>query len=172
MSRFNTGNPLGSNDPRDLDDNAKNMDLAVNAEADTFQDRLGKSRLTWAGIVKAGTGDAGVIVPMVQQAVQDVIDGVDGQVAVAENAADRAEAAYDAIYNSGALQSAGIYETIADGLAGVDDDEYFWVYPNSLNSIENLTLFKRVDAMTEELLFVQYNLNEYMIEEGANWGAV
>lgn len=88
-----------------------------------------------------------------------------------QSAADRAEDAYDAIYNSGALQSASIYETIADGLAGVADGEYFWVYPNSLNSIENLTLFKRVNVMTEEQLYVQYDLNQYMVEEGTTWEA-
>src|SRR5690554_1276272 len=45
MSRFNTGNPLGSNDPRDLDDNAKNMDLAVNSEDSQWIDRFGRPRL-------------------------------------------------------------------------------------------------------------------------------
>src|SRR5690554_4854125 len=45
MSRFNTGNPLGSNDPRDLDDNAKNMDLAVNSEDLQWIDRFGRPRL-------------------------------------------------------------------------------------------------------------------------------
>lgn len=45
MSRFNTGNPLGSNDPRDLDDNAKNMDLAVNSDAPQWVDRFGRPRL-------------------------------------------------------------------------------------------------------------------------------
>lgn len=87
----------------------------------------------------------------------------------AETAADRAEDAYNAIINSSALQSASLYETIADGLAGVEDGEYFWVYPNDLNSIDNLALFKRVDAVTEELLYVHYNLNAFMVEEGANW---
>lgn len=45
MSRFNTGNPLGSNDPRDLDDNAKNLDLAVNSEEAQWIDRFGRPRL-------------------------------------------------------------------------------------------------------------------------------
>src|SRR5690554_4674582 len=45
MSRFNTGNPLGSGDPRDLDDNAKNMDLAVNSEESQWIDRFGRPRL-------------------------------------------------------------------------------------------------------------------------------
>lgn len=45
MSRFNTGNPLGSGDPRDLDDNAKNMDLAVNSEDSQWIDRFGRPRL-------------------------------------------------------------------------------------------------------------------------------
>lgn len=111
-----------------------------------------------------------------RQELQDSVDlaGLSASASIdartrSEAAADRAEDAYDAIVNSGALQSAGIFETIEDGLAAVGDGDYFWVYPNELNSIDNLTLFKRVDAMTEELLFVQYNLNAFMIEEGANW---
>lgn len=146
MSRFNTGNPIDSDKLEDLSDNAKNMDLATNSIDPTWTDRFGRERPTLAAAVDPS-----------------------GLVQTAVNAADRAEAAYDAIHNSGALQSASIYETIADGLSGVADDEYFWVYPNSLNSIDNLTLFKRVDATTEELLYVQYNLNAFMIEEGANW---
>lgn len=50
MTTYNTGNPLGSSDPRDLYDNAEKLDVAVNSDGDTFQDRLGKSRLTWAGM--------------------------------------------------------------------------------------------------------------------------
>lgn len=45
MSRFNTGNPLGSGSPLDLDDNAKNMDLAVNSEEPQWIDRFGRPRL-------------------------------------------------------------------------------------------------------------------------------
>ena len=52
---FNTGNPLGSTDFRDLKDNAENMDLALNSSELTFTDRLGVERDTWAGL-QAVTG--------------------------------------------------------------------------------------------------------------------
>lgn len=45
MSRFNTGNPLGSGDPRDLDDNAKNFDEAINTEDPNWVDRFGRFRM-------------------------------------------------------------------------------------------------------------------------------
>ena len=45
MSRFDTGNPLGSGSPLDLDDNTKNMDLAVNSEESQWIDRFGRQRL-------------------------------------------------------------------------------------------------------------------------------
>ncbi|WP_237673837.1 hypothetical protein [Vreelandella profundi] len=122
MARFNTGNPIGSNDPRDRDDNSKNLDEAANSSADTFQGRLGKIQLTWTGIVKAGTGDAGVIVPVVQQAAQDVVDGVDGQVAVAQSAADQAETARNA-----AFVNADVYPDTSAGRAAVADGEQFQV---------------------------------------------
>ncbi|MBV5296660.1 MAG: SGNH/GDSL hydrolase family protein [Rhodoferax sp.] len=41
---YNTGNPLGSTDPRDLYDNATNFDNAINSSATTFTDRFGNVR--------------------------------------------------------------------------------------------------------------------------------
>lgn len=51
--RYNTGNPVepdGSSDPRDLFDNAGNIDLAANSEAQTWIDRKGKTRKSLAGM--------------------------------------------------------------------------------------------------------------------------
>jgi len=51
--RYNTGNPVepnGSADPRDLFDNAENLDLAVNGDALTWVDRTGKTRKSFAGM--------------------------------------------------------------------------------------------------------------------------
>lgn len=54
MARFNTGNPLGSADPRDRDDNSKNLDLAVNdLYENTWPDRFGVLRWTWSGMDRA-----------------------------------------------------------------------------------------------------------------------
>ncbi|WP_375058422.1 hypothetical protein [Zobellella sp. DQSA1] len=51
MNRFNTGNPLDSGDLRDLDDNAKNLDVASNdMENKTFTDRFGRVRKTYHAI--------------------------------------------------------------------------------------------------------------------------
>lgn len=51
MTSYNTGNPIGSKDPRDLYDNAENLDAAVNDTAnDTWSDRLGRSRKTMSGM--------------------------------------------------------------------------------------------------------------------------
>src|SRR5690554_3894103 len=160
MSRFNTGNPLGSGDPRDLDDNAKNMDLAVNAEADTFQDRLGRSRLTWAGVIRSGTGDPSIAVDAAaraeaaasqvqqdaeqiaqdaaDQAAQSVMAGVQGMVDEAEGYALRAEAASDAAASSGQ-----IYPDATAGQASPDltQGDYFWVV--SGESSETLQLWRK-----------------------------
>ena len=56
MSRFNTGNPLDSDDLRDLSDNAKNFDQAINSEAETFVDRKGRTRLSWARVEELAEG--------------------------------------------------------------------------------------------------------------------
>lgn len=50
MATYNTGNPLGSSDPRDLYDNAENLDNLVNGEQPAYSDRLGKSRRSWQSV--------------------------------------------------------------------------------------------------------------------------
>ena len=51
MTTFNTGNPVGSNSPQDLFDNAENFDLAMNDPAALqWVDRLGSNRKTWTGM--------------------------------------------------------------------------------------------------------------------------
>ena len=47
MSRNNTGNPIGSGDPRDREDNSKNLDQAMNSAGSTWTDRLGVTRKTF-----------------------------------------------------------------------------------------------------------------------------
>ena len=47
MSNYNTDNPIGSIDPRDLDDNASNFDRLLLQEVDYILDRKGVPRKTW-----------------------------------------------------------------------------------------------------------------------------
>lgn len=49
---YNTRNPLGSKDPRDLYDNATNLDHLVNGPELTWADRFGVQRKSYAGIEK------------------------------------------------------------------------------------------------------------------------
>ena len=46
---YNTGNSLGSTDPKDLFDNSHNFDVAINGESNTWIDRLGVERYTYKG---------------------------------------------------------------------------------------------------------------------------
>lgn len=50
MTTFKTGNPVGSTKPKDLYDNAENLDYFVNGPQPFYPDRLNKLRLSWAGI--------------------------------------------------------------------------------------------------------------------------
>jgi hypothetical protein len=52
---FNTGNNVPSTDPRDLYDNAENLDKLVNGADPFYADRLGKLRESWAGIENSFT---------------------------------------------------------------------------------------------------------------------
>lgn len=47
---YNTNNPVGSTDPRDLYDNAGNLDKFVNGDAPFYPDRLGQQRKSWSGM--------------------------------------------------------------------------------------------------------------------------
>lgn len=50
MTKYNTGNPVGSNSPLDLYDNAENLDAGINGSARTWNDRRGVTRKSWFGI--------------------------------------------------------------------------------------------------------------------------
>lgn len=50
MTMYNTGNPLGSTDPKDLNDNAQVFDNLVVGTSPRVTDRLGRERLSWAGL--------------------------------------------------------------------------------------------------------------------------
>lgn len=52
---FNTGNNVPSTDPRDLYDNAENLDKLVNGADPFYADRLGVLRESWAGMENAFT---------------------------------------------------------------------------------------------------------------------
>ena len=50
MTIYATGNALGSTDPRDLLDNAQNLDYLMLGPLQAYADRRGVNRLSWAGI--------------------------------------------------------------------------------------------------------------------------
>lgn len=47
MTKYNTGNPVGSADPRDRHDNSQAFDEGMNSENPNFNDRLGRARKSW-----------------------------------------------------------------------------------------------------------------------------
>lgn len=50
MTTYNTGNPVGSTEVKDLYDNAQNLDYLVNGTALQYADRLGAGRKSWKGL--------------------------------------------------------------------------------------------------------------------------
>ncbi|KAB0489634.1 hypothetical protein [Pseudomonas vancouverensis] len=47
---YNTGNPIGSTSPKDLSDNARNLDYFVNGQEASYPDRKGVPRKSWKGM--------------------------------------------------------------------------------------------------------------------------
>ena len=51
MTKYATNNPIGSMDPKDLFDNAQNLDYALNDITKAiWKDRLGRDRKTYWGM--------------------------------------------------------------------------------------------------------------------------
>ncbi|MBI6961600.1 hypothetical protein JET65_28945, partial [Pseudomonas putida] len=68
---YNTNNPLGSSDPRDLFDNSADFDQGMNSNADTFKGRFGQNLYTWAffnRLAASGLSQINVIVGTVNTA--------------------------------------------------------------------------------------------------------
>ncbi|WP_138436508.1 polysaccharide deacetylase family protein [Marinobacter shengliensis] len=57
MTKYNTGNPVGSADPRDRHDNSQAFDQGMNSENPSFNDRLGRARKSWAGMESEFSAD-------------------------------------------------------------------------------------------------------------------
>ena len=105
MTTYNTGNPLGSTSPKDLYDNAENLDNAVNTVENTWVDRLGRSRLSWDGMAR----------------LSDAATAIEAA-ARAEAGADRAEVAANAAQANGR-----IFDDTTQGLANTTNGQYFSV---------------------------------------------
>lgn len=114
---YNTGNPLGSTDPRDLIDNAGNLDEAVNSESETWTDRRGVERATLPALIAAyphAAADAAL--------AESARASAEGAAVQADDAADRAELAADS-----AVGNADVYDDIAAGLAATAEGDQFQV---------------------------------------------
>lgn len=105
MTTYNTGNPIGSTDARDLYDNAQAFDQAINSSAATYTDRNGVVRKTLKGFETAATG-----IPAVEASIE------------AEAAKVAAETARDA-----AFVNANVYADTTAGLAGTTNGQQFQV---------------------------------------------
>src|SRR5690625_808194 len=101
MTTYRTGNAIGSADPRDLYDNAENLDELVNSQDKTeHPDRLGVPRKTWHGMEQEHDADQ----------TRRESEFVNAQ-------ADKQQRFNLLLANSG-------YEYIADYAAGIEITEY------------------------------------------------
>ncbi|MCK0153848.1 hypothetical protein MWU49_09045 [Alcanivorax sp. S6407] len=161
---YDTGNPVPSKDPRDLVDNAENMDEAVNGTGDSWTDRLGNSRPTLKRL-EDDYPQAGVDADRAEAALADTLvaqgeteDARDDAVA-AQAGAELAEA-NAGVSASAAATSAGDAQTYADaaaaapsiyadttaGLAATSVDDYFYV-PSGVSG-ELLILYRHDSGPT------------------------
>lgn len=114
---YNTGNPVepsGSSDPRDLFDNAANLDKAVNGDAATWQDRKNRTRKSWTGMEQAF--DAG----QVERQSQFDGDQVERDARFLAAQGDRAER-FESLMLSTTYQPLGPY---AAGLTFTERNQY------------------------------------------------
>lgn len=73
---FNTGNPIGSTDARDLSDNAENLDIALGTLSPRWKDRFGNNRDSFEGrlakgsFYRVGTFSAGYTLTNMRQTLE------------------------------------------------------------------------------------------------------
>ncbi|MCO7643278.1 hypothetical protein NJI34_41680, partial [Pseudomonas sp. S 311-6] len=145
MTTYNTGNPLGSKDPKDLYDNAENMDLAVNDPIPgEWTDRLGNKRKNMAAVEMSAP-----LASLAADRAQIGADQADASRALAENAATAA-----------ALSIGTYYPTIAAGRAAVADGASFWVEPNDTDGLARFTMFTRLSSAAEAEKFQALSARE------------
>lgn len=161
---YNTGNPVPSKDPRDLVDNAENMDEAVNGTGASWTDRLGNSRPTLKHL-EDEYPNAGAEADRAEAAAEDAetaqaaaeaaqsaaetaeTNAASSQSAAAGSASSAATSASDAqTYAEAAATAGDIYDDTTDGLAGTSEGDYFWV-PSAVDG-ELLILYRHDSGPT------------------------
>lgn len=144
MTTYNTGNPLGSQDPRDLFDNAQNLDDAANSQAsETWNDRFGKSRKTWHGIEKQAQLD-------IATAVAEAVEAATVEAEVYRDEAK--EARDDAKAAAGAIGPVKFYDTHAQTLAdiaNIPDDALIEIARDETHASARTRYFKRAGDVLE-----------------------
>lgn len=129
MTTYHTGNPIGSTDPRDLYDNSQNLDQFLNAGVDTYEDRLGRERLTVEGALKKGTA----IAYGSKQAMDEDTSRPVGSWAVVVNDPDSAKNGYYIKTSSGWEKTTAQppdAEEVADALSRAIAAQQTWALPN------------------------------------------
>src|SRR5690554_4728302 len=112
MTTYRTGNAIGSADPRDLYDNAENLDEFVNSKDKlSHPDRLGVSRKTWHGMEEEFDGD------QAQRESEHDADQTRRESEFVDAQADKQQRFNLLLANSG-------YEYLADYAAGIEITEY------------------------------------------------
>lgn len=112
MTTYNTGNPIGSTEVKDLYDNAENLDIAINSpSADVWTDRLGQARKTWRGIQSEAQLEIAQVVGEVTAQSQQYLDA-------SIVARDEARAAASA---SGPIAFFGTYAAAQAAVGGLPD---------------------------------------------------
>ncbi len=142
---YDTGNPVPSKDPRDLVDNAENLDEAVNGTGDSWTDRLGNSRPTLKRLEddypQAGVDadraeaakDEAEVAQAAAEAAQSGAETAESNAATSASSAATSEtnaatSASDAqTYADAAANAGGIYEDTTAGLAATSEGDYFYV---------------------------------------------
>ena len=142
MTTYNTGNPLGSADPKDLYDNAQNLDNAVNSTDLTFNDRLGVQRATYAGLEDKVEGLTNSALAYRNQAESSA-----SAAAISEaNAQAAAEGSGDVLfYNTYALANAA--------LAGLPEGQVVEVFVDETKGSQRTRYRKESGVYVPKLIF-------------------
>lgn len=158
MTTYHTGNPLGSQDPRDLFDNAQSIDHAANSLVDeVWVDRFGVARRTWRGIERKAELD-------IAQAVSAATSEAEGYRDGAREARDDAVAAASAI---GPIKFFDTYSKALADLPNISESDLVEISRDETRAGARTRYFKRTGDVLEFLV----NLDQLRIDLSEDGGA-
>ncbi|MFS8174974.1 hypothetical protein [Vreelandella titanicae] len=131
----NTGNPIGSSNPLDREDNSKVFDRLMLEDVAEVPDRLGRPTKTVASF-QLFANNVEAVASQAAQDINEEITGLQGEI--------------DTRLNNILVAGGRIFDTEADGRAAVQDGQYYYSASNDPNVTKSL--YQRISSSVSQFI--------------------